>query len=393
MARLPGIYEYLATMGAPAINLGRGVLGYQDPFLTQTMQDRMTEIEGGRTRGNVGYDEYGLVPSAGRFTGGLMDLAINRPADFALAGSIGKYDFGPEGRKGLEYNFTPDQDTGSTGSAMLDFINRGGVKGAFSRMGTAQASEPNINNTGIISASNVLPFTSMADMYDKSQIDLVDQINQRPRNIGAPMTLEETMAGSVLPPDSRNFQSIFPTTTKTPQTVKDTIASNLLYDDFTVAEEGDDLEDNAVTVDELGNLKQPSGFKDFLRTMLGFAIPGAGLFTGDRSALQGIKSLNQRIQQSDFGQATSLMDYLDMRKYGGAQGRRDAAARNMAQARGIQKKIDTGRYRRTAADNVIDRGRGESNIASRAPKGPTGAKRGIDARNKSSIDPAVGRRG
>ena len=141
MAKLPGIYEYMATMGAPAINFGRGVLGYQDPFLTQTMQDRMKEIEGGRTKGNVGYDEYGLVPSAGRFTGGLMDLAINRPADFALAGSIGKYDFGPEGRKGLEYNFTPDQDTGSTGNAMLDFINRGGVKGAFSRMGTAQAAE------------------------------------------------------------------------------------------------------------------------------------------------------------------------------------------------------------------------------------------------------------
>jgi len=34
----------------------------------------------------------------------------------------------------------------------------------------------------------------------------------------------------------------------------------------------------------------------------------------------------------------------------------------MAQARGIQKKIDTGEYRRTAADDVIDRGRGENNI-------------------------------
>jgi len=86
------------------------------------------------------------------------------------------------------------------------------------------------------------------------------------------------------------------------------------YDDFTVAEEGDDLEDNAVTVDELGNLKQPSGFKDFLKMMLGFAIPGAGLFTGDRSALQGIKSLNQRLQQSDFGQSKNLMEYLGKRQ-------------------------------------------------------------------------------
>ena len=37
-----------------------------------------------------------------------------------------------------------------------------------------------------------------------------------------------------------------------------------LYDDFTVAEEGGDLEDNAVTVDELGNLKQPSGIEKLL---------------------------------------------------------------------------------------------------------------------------------
>ena len=47
-----------------------------------------------------------------------------------------------------------------------------------------------------------------------------------------------------------------------------------LYDEFTVAEEGDDLKDNAVTVDESGNLKQPSGFKDFLKAMLGFSPVG-----------------------------------------------------------------------------------------------------------------------
>jgi len=169
MAKLPGISEYFATVGAPAINFGRGLLGYQDPFMTQTMQDRMTEIEAGRTKGNVGYDEYGLVPSAGRFTGGLMDLAINRPADFGLAGSIGKYDFGPEGRKGLNYDFTPDQDTGSTGSAMLDFINRGGLKGAFSRMGTAQASDL----PGIPSNSLERDFPGM------STGDIIDSMNNR----------------------------------------------------------------------------------------------------------------------------------------------------------------------------------------------------------------------
>jgi len=112
-----------------------------------------------------------------------------------------------------------------------------------------------------------------------------------------------------------------------------------LYDDmapiintsYGVANEPDVEEE----IEETSN----EGLSGLLRTMLGFAIPGAGLFMGDRSALEGIKSLNQRIQQSDFAQADNLMDYLDMRKYGGLQGRRDAAARNMAQARGIQKKM------------------------------------------------------
>ena len=129
-----------------------------------------------------------------------------------------------------------------------------------------------------------------------------------------------------------------------------------LYDDFTVDEKGDDLKENAVTVDELGNLKQPSGFKDFLRTMLGFAIPGAGLFTGDRSALEGIKSLNQRLRNTDFARSSSLADYLDAKSYGGRDERDAAAARTMAQARGLQKQID---QRQSAIQTNQDRGRGD----------------------------------
>ena len=163
MAKLPGLTEYYATLGAPAINFGRGLLGYQDPVGTETMQNRMTEIEAGRTKGNVGYEEYGLTPSGGRMVGGLMDLAVNNPADFALAGSVGKYDFSPEGRTGLNYDFTPDQDTGSTGNAMLDYVNSGGVRNSlsnlrdsFSNMGSAQASE--------ITRPQNLGFRSMVDM-------------------------------------------------------------------------------------------------------------------------------------------------------------------------------------------------------------------------------------
>ena len=67
---------------------------------------------------------------------------------------------------------------------------------------------------------------------------------------------------------------------------------------------------------------------------LGFSPIGIGSMM-----LGGLRNLNDRIQSSDFGQATSLADYLDMQRYGGAQGRRDAAARTMAQARGLQKQM------------------------------------------------------
>ena len=67
---------------------------------------------------------------------------------------------------------------------------------------------------------------------------------------------------------------------------------------------------------------------------LGFSPIGIGSMM-----LGGLRNLNDRIRSSDFGQATSLADYLDMQRYGGAQGRRDAAARTIAQARGLQKQM------------------------------------------------------
>ena len=129
-------YELMATMATPAINFGRGVLGFQDPVGTQMMKDRMSELESQKgTTGTIGYEDYGLQTTkpGGRFTGGLIDLALNNPVDFALAGSVGRYGFSPKGRTGLTYDFTPDQDTGTTGNALLDFINEGGIKGAISR--------------------------------------------------------------------------------------------------------------------------------------------------------------------------------------------------------------------------------------------------------------------
>ena len=181
-------------------------------------------------------------------------------------------------------------------------------------------------------------------------------------NFGAPMPMETNNLYNDAPELDFNLDpEVNMGATGTVPTLKEGIMSQVdsrfpLYDDFTIAEKGDDLEDNAVTVDELGNLKQPSGFKDFLKIMLGFAIPGAGLFMGGKSALEGIKSLNQKLRNTDFGRSKNLMDYLDMKKYGGYQGREDARARTMAQARGLQKQID---QRKSAIQTNQDRGRGD----------------------------------
>jgi len=110
------------------------------------------------------------------------------------------------------------------------------------------------------------------------------------------------------------------------------------------------------------NLEQKQKNKGLKALMTGAMslLPGGNV-------IRGLAGINPFLQNTDFAQATSLADYLDMQRYGGAQGRADAAARNMAQTRGIQKKIDSGMYNNDNS-GITDRGRGQ-NIPS-APKAP-----------------------
>jgi hypothetical protein len=126
-------------------------------------------------------------------------------------------------------------------------------------------------------------------------------------------------------------------------------------------------EEDVEQVDSLTGEKKSGGLADLFKTLFGFAIPGANFFLNKgRDALGGIRSLNQRLRNTDFGRSKNLMDYLDMKKYGGYQGREDARAATMAQARGIQKKIDKGDF--GTRDRSIDRGRGQ--ITSRTTSAP-----------------------
>ena len=218
----------------------------------------------------------------------------------------------------------------------------------------------------------------MVPAYETSQLDLVNQINQGSRNIGAPMTLEETMAESVLPPDPRRFQSIFPTTgimQQAPDIVRQAPTQNFEFDMANLPMYEKDDEQDQEYIDQVN--QSSNKFGGIMDLLMGIAIPGYGLFKNiAKGGLDGLKGFNQRLQQSDFAQSDNLMDYLDMRKYGGAQGRDDFAARNMAQARGIQNKIDTGEYKRTAADDVIDRGRTQESRAAATRSKDLGSMRG-----------------
>ncbi len=107
-------------------------------------------------------------------------------------------------------------------------------------------------------------------------------------------------------------------------------------------------------VDQFGYRKESDNkLGGILDLLAGIAIPGYGIFKNvAQGGFKGLQGLGERLGQSDFGQATSFADYLDMQRFGGAQGRRDAAARNMAQARGITKSLasrpssDSGGYQR-----------------------------------------------
>jgi hypothetical protein len=61
-----------------------------------------------------------------------------------------------------------------------------------------------------------------------------------------------------------------------------------------------------------------SPLSNLLKFAVGSVIPGAGFLLNQGGKFkEGLMSLNNRIQNSDFGRAKSHMDYLDMKKYGG----------------------------------------------------------------------------
>jgi len=263
-------YEVMLSAASPGINFLRGIAGYQDPIGTPAMQDRMLELEAQKgPSGSIGYEDYGLPVSSegGRFTGGLPSLLLSNPIDFGLAGSVGRYGYSPEGRTGLKYDFTPDEETGSTGNAILDFINRGGIK-------------------NYISESKGLPF-ALPDL-----------------SLGAPtfnFNRNKTTQPNSIDPTQNYYQ---------PMAMRKDLGMDTSYG---VANEPD-VEQDQEYIDQVKK-SQGGGIGGLFKFLLGLAAPGAGfLMNLPGRGLEGIRSLNQRIQGSDFGQSRTLAEYAMKRR-------------------------------------------------------------------------------
>mgnify|MGYP003635197746 CR=1 FL=1 len=133
----------------------------------------------------------------------------------------------------------------------------------------------------------------------------------------------------------------------------------------------------------LPDQEKSSGLADLFRTLIGFAVPGSSFFLNQgRGALDGIKSLNQRLRNTDFAKSSSLADYFDARSYGGRDARDRAASQNMREARAIQRQVD---MRPSAVPTNQDRGRGQNF------SGPTRSAAATRSRDLGSMRGGVGR--
>ena len=176
--------------------------------------------------------------------------------------------------------------------------------------GNLQFKQPD-NYTGInginMNQLNIEPYNSMAEMRGQPESrSVLDQ--------GLPFALPNL--------NYRNYDlsNLFNRNTQpdfinAPQDYSQQMAmrKDLGFDtSYGVANEPDDTQSQEY-IDQVKK-SQGDGIGGLFRFLLGLAVPGSGLFMGDTSALQGIRNLNQRLRNTDFGQSRTLAEYAMKRR-------------------------------------------------------------------------------
>ena len=109
------------------------------------------------------------------------------------------------------------------------------------------------------------------------------------------------------------------------------------------------------------NFQEPTGIRKLFNFLSLFSP--VGLISRGLGSLSG---LNNRLRNTDFGLSRNLADFIDMKKYGGFEGRERARRRTMTEARDLQRAIDRGDFDRDRS-GITDRGRGDRSSAPSRP--------------------------
>jgi len=169
-----------------------------------------------------------------------------------------------------------------------------------------------VNADGTISIvpvgqTNNLPFTSMATMDAANQFPILPGSSTLPldafKNTVAPRGVNTgiTASSAAIPFGSPvDIAQGFTRNTPSDQ------GTNFQF--LPSANEADET-------DEVGRKRSSGGLADLFKAFLGFVVPGAGLLMGGGSrALEGIRSLNQRLRNTDFGQSRTGAEYFMKRR-------------------------------------------------------------------------------
>jgi hypothetical protein len=178
-----------------------------------------------------------------------------------------------------------------------------------------QLLQPFNNQTGVMNTNSAIPMINSIPMINTGMIDqnlrntdLVQQIiaeNQMKANVFSRPNMMN-VAGTSLPGGITEIEN---------QMIKENMAPLQQFQFLPEAygqSEIDDTQDQEY-IDQVKKSKG-DGIGGLFRFLLGLAVPGSGLFMGDTSALQGIRNLNQRLRNTDFGQSRTLAEYAMKRR-------------------------------------------------------------------------------